>query len=92
MSWVRPGVGGETPRSAALLLRGNVNVTTINVVVNGKGEEIFMAKTYPLGVRLPPDVKSALEQAAATDLRSQSSMAEKIITDWLKANGYLPKP
>lgn len=51
-----------------------------------------MAKTYPLGVRLPPDVKAALEKAAATDLRSQSSMAEKIITDWLKANGYLPKP
>ena len=64
----------------------------MHVAVNGKSEQIFMAKTYPLGVRLPPDVKAALERAAAADLRSQSSMAEKIITDWLKANGYLAKP
>lgn len=49
-------------------------------------------RTHPLSVRLPLDVKAALERAAAADLRSQSSMVEKILTEWLRQNGYLPKP
>ena len=55
-----------------------------------------MVKTPSLGVRLPAELKAALERAAKDDLRSMSSMVEKILTLHLKANGYLdaskPKP
>jgi hypothetical protein len=48
-----------------------------------------MVKSHSLGIRLPPEVKEALEAAARADVRSVSSMAEKILTSWLKENGYL---
>jgi hypothetical protein len=50
-----------------------------------------MVKTPSLGIRLPPEVKDALQKAAKADVRSVSSLAEKVLTDWLKANGHLPK-
>jgi hypothetical protein len=43
----------------------------------------------PIGVRLPPATKKALESAAKDDSRPVAALAQKIITDWLKANGYL---
>ena len=49
-----------------------------------------MGKSPSLGVRLPPEVKSALEKAARDDTRSVSSMVEKVLTDWLRSKGYLP--
>lgn len=49
-----------------------------------------MAKTNPLGVRLDPDVKAALEHAAADDGRSLSAMVERILKVWLVDRGYLP--
>ncbi|HEX2526906.1 MAG TPA: hypothetical protein VHL31_11510 [Geminicoccus sp.] len=49
-----------------------------------------MAKTNSLGVRLQPDVKAALEKAAKDDMRSLSSLMEKIVTEWLRERGYLP--
>lgn len=49
-----------------------------------------MAKVIPLGARVQPQVKEALERAAKDDARSMSSMAEKILTDWLRERGYLP--
>jgi hypothetical protein len=48
-----------------------------------------MGKTPSLGIRLPPDVKVALQKAAADDIRSVSSLAEKILTEWLREKGYL---
>jgi hypothetical protein len=48
-----------------------------------------MNKPTPTSVRLPPEVKAALEKAAAADTRSLSSMIEKIVTDWLKKRGHL---
>ncbi len=51
-----------------------------------------MVKTPSLGVRVKPETKKALEKAAAADMRSLSSLIEKILTEWLKANGYLKKP
>jgi hypothetical protein len=48
-----------------------------------------MGKTPSLGVRLQPKVKAALQQAAEADIRSLSSMVEKILTEWLRAKGYL---
>ena len=48
-----------------------------------------MVKSHSLGVRLQPEVKEALERAAKADVRSVSSMAEKILTDWLREHGHL---
>lgn len=48
-----------------------------------------MAKTSSLSVRLPDEVKAALEKAAADDSRSMASLAEKVLTEWLRKNGHL---
>lgn len=50
-----------------------------------------MVKTNPLGFRVEPEVKEALERAAKADRRSVSSMVEKILVEWLQANGHMPK-
>jgi uncharacterized protein (DUF1778 family) len=44
-----------------------------------------MAKNDPIGVRLEPDQRAALEQAAARDSRTLSAMVRKIIADWLSS-------
>jgi hypothetical protein len=41
-----------------------------------------------IGVHLEQTAKSALERAARADSRSVSSMAAKIITDWLRREGF----
>lgn len=48
-----------------------------------------MRKTPSLGVRLQPETKEALERAAKDDLRSISSLVEKILVLWLREHGYL---
>lgn len=48
-------------------------------------------RTAPVGLRLFPSMKDALERAAADDHRTMASMAEKIISDYLREKGYLPK-
>lgn len=48
-------------------------------------------RTAPLGLRLLPSVKAAVEQAAKDDQRPVASMVEKILTDYLRTKGYLPK-
>jgi hypothetical protein len=45
----------------------------------------------PVSFRLPAEVKAATEKAAAEDHRSVSSLIEKVLTDWLRKNGYLKK-
>jgi hypothetical protein len=51
-----------------------------------------MIKTPSLGVRLDPEVKDALENAAIDDARSVSSLVQKIVSEWLKEKGYLDGP
>jgi hypothetical protein len=46
----------------------------------------------PTSIRLDPKIKKALDKAAADDSRSLNNMIEKILTDWLRERGYLPKP
>ncbi len=41
---------------------------------------------------MDPKVRKALDKAAADDSRSLNNMIEKILTDWLRERGYLPKP
>lgn len=50
-----------------------------------------MGKTPSLGVRVQPETKAALEKAAAADMRSVSSLVEKILVEWLKKHGHLKK-
>jgi hypothetical protein len=49
-----------------------------------------MGKTPSLGVRVQPETKAALEKAAKDDLRSVSSLIEKILVEWLREKRYLP--
>jgi len=62
--------------------------------------ELFMAKapaaketkTGPgiiTSTRFAPPVRAALDKAAADDARTTSSLIQKIVTEWLKAKGYL---
>lgn len=48
-------------------------------------------RSAPLGIRLFPRVKTALEDAAKADRRSVASYVEKLIVADLEANGFLPK-
>lgn len=43
----------------------------------------------PLGFRVDPELKAALEKAAAEDSRSLSSLVKKILTDWARDRGLL---
>lgn len=46
-------------------------------------------RSAPLGLRILPSVRKALEQAAADDSRPMASYVEKLLTEHLKAKGYL---
>ena len=48
-------------------------------------------KSETLGVRIKPETKAALEKAAADDMRSMSSLIEKILVEWLRDKGYLSR-
>jgi hypothetical protein len=48
-------------------------------------------KTSTVQLRIRPSLKEAAEKAAHDDQRSLTSLVEKVLTDYLKKNGYLPK-
>jgi hypothetical protein len=48
-----------------------------------------MAKGAPIGFRIEPEIKAALESAAKKDDRSLSSLVTIILRDWLIRNRYL---
>jgi hypothetical protein len=50
-----------------------------------------MVRTMPTSMRLDPEIKAALEKAAADDDRSVSSLVERILKEWLREKGYLEK-
>ena len=49
-------------------------------------------KTAQVNLRLEPSLKEAAEKAAAEDHRSLTSLIEKLLSDYLRGRGYLPKP
>ncbi len=49
----------------------------------------IMAKTNSLGIRVQLETKAALEKAAADEMRSMSSLIDKILIEWLWRKGYL---
>jgi len=50
-----------------------------------------MPKTPPVGVRMDPELKAALERAAFEDQRSLSALISKILREWAVDNGLLRK-
>ncbi len=48
-----------------------------------------MGKTAPISFRIDPELKDALERAAKDDMRSLSSMVEKILTTAMRESGHL---
>ena len=48
-----------------------------------------MNKSNSLGIRVEPETQAALGKAAAADMRSVSSLVNKILTEWLREKGYL---
>ena len=46
-------------------------------------------KTATLNLRIDPGLKAVAEKAAAEDRRSLTSLVEKLLTDHLKAKGYI---
>lgn len=58
------------------------NVTQNNTYVNMKRDEV-------LNVRVPSEVKTALKKAADADDRSVSTMAVRILREWLTGHDFL---
>lgn len=48
-------------------------------------------KSTQINLRIAPSLKEAADRAAADDQRSLTSLIEKLLNDYLKENGYLPK-
>jgi hypothetical protein len=48
-------------------------------------------KTAQVNLRLDPQLKALADKAAAADNRSLTSLVEKLLSDYLKKNGYLQK-
>ena len=48
-------------------------------------------KTAQVNLRIEPSLKVAAEKAAADDHRSLTSLIEKLLADYLRERGYLPR-
>lgn len=48
-------------------------------------------KTAQVNLRIDPELKELADRAARDDNRSLTSLVEKLLTDFLKKNGYLEK-
>ena len=51
-----------------------------------------MTRTAAIGIRVEPEIKAAVEKAAAADRRTVASLIEKILVEYLEQNGFLRKP
>ncbi|MEY9295766.1 hypothetical protein ABIF21_000144 [Bradyrhizobium elkanii] len=48
-------------------------------------------KTAQVNLRIDPDLKALADKAAEADQRSLTSLIEKLLTDYLKKQGFLKK-
>lgn len=48
-------------------------------------------KTAQVNLRIDPDLKTLADKAAEADQRSLTSLIEKLLTDYLKKQGFLKK-
>jgi len=51
-----------------------------------------MSKKPPIGIRLEPDERAALEKAAESEVISMSGLVRKILVEWLRKGGWLKAP
>lgn len=51
-----------------------------------------MARTAAISIKVEPDVKAAVERAAAEDDRTMAQWVERLIIRALREQGHLPKP
>jgi hypothetical protein len=56
------------------------------------GESTLPSKRPTILLRLDEDAKAALIKAAKADDRSVQYVTERIVLDWLRANGFLKGP
>jgi hypothetical protein len=49
------------------------------------------AKSAPIGVRLEPETRKALEVAAEDESRTLANMIERAVIEYLRKHGYLTK-
>lgn len=54
--------------------------------------QIMTTNKPPVFIRVFPATKEALDKAAAEAPCSVSNLVERVMTAWLRENGYLPKP
>ena len=59
----------------------------------GKGIKMVrqLRKTGTFNLLIDPALKEAVEKAAAHDHRSVTSLVEKLLTDYLRRSGYIPR-
>jgi hypothetical protein len=48
-------------------------------------------KPIQVNLRMSAELKAAAEQAAADDHRSLTSLVEKLLTDYCRSTGHLPR-
>lgn len=46
-------------------------------------------RTASIGIRVTPEIKEAAEKAAAADRRTVAGLIDKLLVDYLRANGFL---
>ena len=51
-----------------------------------------MAKKDPFPIRLDPEIRAALDKAAAKERRSRSDTARLILEEGLRVRGFLKEP
>jgi hypothetical protein len=49
------------------------------------------ANTSAIAIRVDPEMRKAIEQAAKADQRTVTSLTKKTLTEYLRRNGFLPK-
>jgi hypothetical protein len=59
--------------------------------MSSPGRYMPRLKSATLNLRIDPELKEAAEKAAADDRRSLTTLVEKLLADYLRKKGYLPK-
>lgn len=91
MAVVRLRVGAGNTLRSRLPLQDNVYILGLRLDCQAPvfTEMHSRTKTAQVNLRILPELKAAAEKAAADDHRSLTSLIEKLLTDHLKAKGYL---
>jgi hypothetical protein len=76
----------------SLVLHGDILVKHLAQGIFIVLHQIMPSKRPTILLRLDEDAKTALFKAAKADDRSAQYVLEKIVVDWLRANGFLDKP